>query len=85
MEFLKIVTKVLDAIIAFLLILTLFGIILSTNVRSNVYALGENLLSNGLIGVIILIYFLWIGKKIPMTIIKLFKSKGLNSRFWNDL
>ena len=85
MEFLKIVTKVLDAIIAFLLILTLFGIILSTNVRSNVYALGENLLSNGLIGIIILIYLLWIGKKIPMTITKLFKAKGLNSRFWNDL
>ena len=85
MEFLKIVTKVLDAIIAFLLILTLFGIILSTNVRSNVYALGENLLSNGLIGIIILIYLLWIGKKIPKTITKLFKAKGLNSRFWNDL
>ena len=85
MEFLKVVTKVLDAIIAFLLILTLFGIILSTNVRSNVYALGENLLSNGLIGIIILIYLLWIGKKIPMTITKLFKAKGLNSRFWNDL
>ena len=46
---------------------------------------GENLLSNGLIGIIILIYLLWVGKKIPMTITKLFKAKGLNSRFWNDL
>ena len=85
MEFWKIVTKVVDVIIAFLFILALFGIVLSSNIRSNAYALGEILLSNGLIGVIILIYFLWIGKKIPMTIIKLFKSKGLNSRFWNDL
>ena len=85
MGFWKIVNKVLDVIIAFLFILALFGIVLSANIRSNVYALGEILLSNGLIGVIILIYFLWIGKKIPMTIIKLFKSKGLNSRFWNDL
>ena len=85
MEFWKIVNKVLDVIIAFLFILALFGIVLSANIRSNVYALGEILLSNGLIGVIILIYILWIGKKIPMTIIKLFKSKGLNSRFWNDL
>ena len=85
MEFWKIVNKVLDVITAFLFILALFGIVLSANIRSNVYALGEILLSNGLIGVIILIYLLWIGKKIPMTIIKLFKSKGLNSRFWNDL
>ena len=85
MEFWKIVNKALDVIIAFLFILTLFGIVLSANIRSNVYALGEILLSNGLIGVIILIYILWIGKKIPTTIIKLFKSKGLNSRFWNDL
>ena len=85
MVFWKIVNKVLDVIIAFLFILALFGIVLSSYIRSNAYALGEILLSNGLIGVIILIYFLWIGKKIPMTIIKLFKSKGLNSRFWNDL
>ena len=85
MKFWKIVTKVVDVIIAFLFILALFGIVLSSYIRSNAYALGEILLSNGLIGVIILIYILWIGKKIPMTIIKLFKSKGLNSRFWNDL
>ena len=85
MEFWKIVTKVLDVIIAFLFILILFGIVLSPNVRSNVYALVENLLSNGLIGIIILIYLLWIGKKIPITITKLFRAKGLNSRFWNDL
>ena len=85
MKFLKIVTKVLDAIIAFLFILTLFGIVLSSNVRSNVYSLGEILLSNGLIGIIILIYFLWIFRKIPTTITKLFKAKGFNSRFWNDL
>ena len=85
MEFWKIVTKVLDVIIAFLFILILFGIVLSPNVRSNVYALVENLFSNGLIGIIILIYLLWIGKKIPNTITKLFRAKGLNSRFWNDL
>ena len=85
MEFWKIVTKVLDVIIAFLFILILFGIVLSPNVRSNVYALVENLFSNGLIGIIILIYLLWIGKKIPITVTKLFRAKGLNSRFWNDL
>ena len=85
MELWKIVTKVLDLIIAFLFILILLGIVLSSDVRSNVYLLGEILLSNGLIGIILLIYLLWIGKKIPMTIAKLFKAKGFNSRFWNDL
>ena len=85
MKFWKILSKVFDVIITFLFTLILFGIILSANIRSNAYALGENLLSNGLIGIIILIYLLWIGKKIPMTIIKLFKAKGINSRFWNDL
>ena len=63
MGFWKIVNKVLDVITAFLFILALFGIVLSANIRSNVYALGENLLSNGPIGIIILIYLLWIGKK----------------------
>ena len=52
MELWKIVTKVLDLIVAFLFILILFGIVLSSNVRSNVYSLGETLLSNGLIGII---------------------------------
>lgn len=85
MGFWKIVSKLLDLISAFLVILILFGIIFSTNVRSNVYALGENLLSNGPIGIIILIYLLWIAKKIPIIITKLFKAEGLNLRFWNDL
>ena len=85
MKFWKILSKVFDVIITFLFTLILFGIILSANIRSNAYALGENLLSNGLIGIIILIYLLWIGKKIPITVTKLFRAKGLNSRFWNDL
>tara|TARA_Y100000741_G_C17797836_1_gene372698 strand:- start:190 stop:447 length:258 start_codon:yes stop_codon:yes gene_type:complete len=85
MGFWKIVNKVVDVISAFLAILIFFGIFLSTNTRSNVYSLGETLLVSGPTGIIVLISLLWIGRKIPLTIIKLFKAKGLNSRFWNDL
>ena len=85
MEFWKIVNKLVDVISAFLATLILLGIVLSSNIRSNVYALGETLLGSGPIGIIVLISLLWIGRKIPLTIIKFFKAKGLNSRFWNDL
>ena len=85
MGFWKIVNKVVDAIIAFLFILTLFGIVSSSNIRSNVYTLGETLFGSGPTGIIVLISLLWIGRKIPLTIIKFFKAKGLNSTFWNNL
>ena len=85
MGFWKIVNKVVDVISAFLAILILLGIVLSTNIRSNVYALGETLFGSGPTGIIVLISLLWIGRKIPLTIIKFFKAKGLNSTFWNDL
>ena len=65
--------------------LILLGIVLSSNIRSNVYALGETLLGSGPIGIIVLISLLWLGRKIPSTIQKLYKAKGLNSRFWNNL
>ena len=85
MEFWKIVNKVLDVIIAFLVILILFGIVLSSNIRNNITALGETLLGSGPTGIIVLISLLWLGRKIPFTIIKLFKARGLNSRFWDDV
>ena len=85
MGFWKIVNKLVDVISAFLATLILLGIVLSSNIRSNIYALGETLLGSGPIGIIVLISLLWAGRKVPLTIIKFFKAKGLNSRFWNDL
>ncbi|MDB9973685.1 hypothetical protein OAD83_02105 [Gammaproteobacteria bacterium] len=85
MGFWKIVNKLVDVISAFLATLILLGIVLSSNIRSNVYALGETLLGSGPIGIIVLISLLWTFRKIPSTIIKFFNAKGLNSRFWNDL
>ena len=85
MNFWKIVNKALDTLMAISVILMFFGIILSSNVGNNFLAIGETLLGSGPIGIIVLISLLWIGRKIPFTIIKLFKAKGLNLRFWNDL
>ena len=85
MGFWKIVNKLVDVISAFLATLILLGIVLSSNIRSNIYGLGETLLGSGPIGIIVLISLLWLGRKIPFTIIKLFKAKGLNSRFWDDV
>ena len=85
MNFWKIVNKALDTIMAISVILMFIGIILSSNVRNNFLAIGETLLGSGPIGIIVLISLLWLGRKIPSTIQKLYKAKGLNSRFWNNL
>ena len=55
MEFWKIVNKLLDVITAFLVILILFGIVLSSNIRNNISTLGETLLGSGPTGIIVLI------------------------------
>ena len=85
MEFWKIINKALDTLTVILVILILFGIVLSSNVRSNVSALGENLVSSGPIGILTLFILLWYLKGTPSTLLKLIKAKGFNSRFWNDL
>lgn len=85
MEFWKIIGKVASTLSAILVILLFFGIVLSSHVRSNFFAFGELLLSSGPIGILVLFILLWNLKGIPSTFQKLFKAKGFNSRFWNDL
>ncbi len=85
MEFWKIINKAIDTLTVILVILILFGIVLSSNVRSNVSALGETLVSSGPIGILTLFILLWYLKGTPSTLLKLIKAKGFNSRFWNDL
>ena len=85
MEFWKIINKAIDTLTIILVILILFGIVLSSNVRSNVSALGETLVSSGPIGILTLFILLWYLKGTPSTLLKLIKAKGFNIRFWNDL
>ena len=85
MNFWKIINKAVKAFSAALVVLCLFGLVFSSNVRTNLANLVENLLNNGIIGIIILVYILWAGRGVPRTIRILFQAKGLNSKFWNDL
>ena len=85
MNFWKIINKAVDAFSAIVVVVCLFGLVFSSNVRSNLANLVENLFNNGIIGIIILVYILWAFKGFPRTIRILFKAKGLNSKFWNDL
>jgi len=41
--------------------------------------------SYGFIGGIAFISIIWLFKDTPKTIKKLYKAKGLNTTFWNDL
>ena len=77
--------KALRTFNAVMVILILFGLVLSSNVRSNLFELGESLLSSGPIGIVVLLILLWNLRGTPSTFQKLFKAKGFNSRFWNDL
>ena len=70
---------------AVMVILILFGLVLSSNVRSNLFELGESLFSSGPVGILTLFILLWYFKETPSILLKLIKAKGFNSRFWNDL
>ena len=52
---------------AVMVILILFGIVLSSNVRSNLFELGESLLNSGPIGILTLFILLWYLKGTPST------------------
>ena len=77
--------KTLRTLSAVLVILILFGLMLSSNVRSNLFELGESLFSSGPVGILTLFILLWYFKETPSILLKLIKAKGFNSRFWNDL
>ena len=85
MKIWKIIGKVANVLIAILVIIVLFGIVLSSNVRSNFFELGQSLLNAGPIGIGALFFILWNLRGTPSILLKLIKAKGLNSRFWNDL
>tara|TARA_B100001559_G_C16060743_1_gene421257 strand:+ start:203 stop:445 length:243 start_codon:yes stop_codon:yes gene_type:complete len=77
--------KVLGLVFSALIILLLFGLIVSENVRSNLFILAETLSSGGLAGIIIIIYLIWAAWDALKTLKSLFKARGLNSKFWNDV
>tara|TARA_B100000963_G_scaffold178563_1_gene155205 strand:+ start:16 stop:312 length:297 start_codon:yes stop_codon:yes gene_type:complete len=77
--------KVIKALSSIMVILVLFGLVLSSNIRSNSFELGETLFNSGPIGILVLIILLWNLRGIPSDILKLVKAKSFKSWFWNDL
>ena len=77
--------KAVRTLNAVMVILILFGLALSSNVRSNLFELVESFLNSGPLGMLTLFILLWYIKGTPSTLLKLIKAKGFNSRFWNDL
>ncbi|MFL2699704.1 MAG: hypothetical protein ACJ0FI_03035 [Gammaproteobacteria bacterium] len=79
------INKAVSTLAALLTILIIFGFILSSGVRGNVFNITDQLMNAGIIGILIVITWIWVFWNVPKTIIKLFKARGLNSKFWNSL
>lgn len=60
------------------------GLIFSSSVRSNLMSLLNSFSSSGIIGLIVAILLVWFFWDVPKTIIKIYKAKGINSKFWEE-
>ena len=85
MSIYKLITNLVEILNAFILSLIGIGFIFSQNIRDNMQSLFMTLWSYGFIGGIAFISIIWLFKDTPKTIKKLYKAKGLNTAFWNDL
>ena len=85
MSIYKLISNLVEILNAFILSLIGIGFIFSQNIRDNMQSLFMTLWSYGFIGGIAFISIIWLFKDTPKTIKKLFKAKGLNATFWNDL
>lgn len=85
MSIYKLISNLVEILNAFILSLIGIGFIFSQNIRDNMQSLFMTLWSYGFIGGIVFISIIWLFKDTPKTIKKLYKAKGLNTNFWNDL
>jgi hypothetical protein len=47
-------------------------------------ALFDSLSNSGVMGVAVAIWLIWSFWGVPKTIVKIYKAKGINSKFWED-
>ena len=76
--------KISNLLSALLAISIGVGLIFSSSVRSNLMSLLDSFSSSGIMGLIVailLVRFFW---DAPKTIIKIYKAKGINSKFWEE-
>ena len=85
MKISKTIGKAASALTVIVILVLFIGLVLSSNARSNFFALGQSLMNAGPIGIVALFFILWNLRGAPSILLKLFKAKGFNSRFWNDL
>ena len=85
MKIWKTIGKAASVLTAIVILVIFIGLVLSSNARSNFFALGQSLMNAGPIGIVVLLILLWYLKGVPSILLKLFKAKGFNSKFWNDL
>ena len=60
------------------------GLIFPSSVRSNLMGLLDSFSSSGIMGLIVAILLVWFFWDVPKTIIKIYKAKGINSKFWEE-
>ena len=85
MSIYKLISNLVEILNAFILSLIGIGFIFSQNIRDNMQSLFMTLWSYGFIGGIAFISIILLFKDTPKTIKKLYKAKGLNTTFLNDL
>ena len=76
--------KISNLLSALLAISIGVGLIFSSSVRSNLMSLLDSFSSSGVMGVIVAILLVWFFWDVPKTIIKIYKAKGINSKFWEE-
>jgi xanthine/uracil permease len=76
--------KISNLLSALLAISIGVGLIFSSSVRSNLMGLLDSFSSSGVAGLIFAILLAWFFRGVPKTIIKIYKAKGINSKFWKE-
>ena len=81
----EILFKLIHIINAFFLVLILFGLLISSDLRESYRLLVEAFLDAGWLGLTTVLIFIYLLRKVPNTISKFLKAKGFNKTFWDDL
>ena len=76
--------KIINLLSTLIIISVGVGLIFSSNVRSNLMILLDSFLSSGAVGLVVAICLIWFFWDVPKTIIKIYKAKGINSKFWEE-
>ena len=78
------IKKIINLLSTLIIIFVGVGLIFSSNVRSNLMTLFDSLSSSGVVGLVVAIWLIWLFWDVPKTIIKIYKAKGINSKFWEE-